>query len=140
MALSTRIATAVPVIEAFMKFSGGIVADLKRRNIAELDIELMGLRRTELDEELDNAKRQLERAVIQQKAITEQDLISRGLSNTTLRQSMLLAIDRDAVEQIETLMREYNRTMEQIALTECKIAQHGSSWWARVRLPRLPRR
>ncbi len=127
-----EISTVISATGSFIKFAGKMIADLKRQELARIDAELLNLKKTQLTEKLDEFKRELETAVTQEKARAEQDLISRGLSNTTVRQSTLRAIEREADNQVEKATREYNRTMEKIALLEGKVNKQAQSWWKKV--------
>ena len=57
----------------------------------------------------------------QAKAKAEQDLISRRLANTTVRQSSLRAIENDTATELEKATREYNRAIaDESTLTEVR--------------------
>lgn len=128
MEISTVISTTV----SFVKFAGEVIADLKRQELARIDADLLGLKRTVLTEKLEEFKSNLAVAVKQEKARAEQGLISRGLSNSTVRDSTLRAIDQDASNEVTRASREYNRTMEEIALLERKVNEQAQSWWRKV--------
>lgn len=127
-----EISTVISATGGFIKFAGEVNADLKRQELARIDAELLNLKKTQLTEKLEEFKRELETAVTQEKARAEQDLISRGLSNTTVRQSTLRAIEREASDQVEKATREYNRTMEEIALMERKVHEQAQSWCKKI--------
>src|SRR5207237_7080435 len=125
--------TVIAVKGHFLTFVGEVVADLKRQDLAAIDADLFRLKRAVLKEKLEEFQSGLVAAVTQQKAKVEQDLISRGLSNTTVRQGMLQAIERDAATESERASREYNRAIEEIALMERRLeVQNRRSWWKKL--------
>ncbi len=113
----------------FLKSVGEILADLKRQDISNIDLELLRLKRTQLAEKLDDFKSQLEAAVKHEKARSDQDLISRGLGNTTVGPSFHRAIEKDASTELYRATREYNRAIEEIALLERKVTELARPWW-----------
>ncbi|HEV3384204.1 MAG TPA: hypothetical protein VG097_05280, partial [Gemmata sp.] len=79
-----EISTVISTTGGFVKFAGEVIADLKRQELARIDIELLNLKKTVLMEKFEEFKSELVTAVNQEKGRTEQDLISRGLSNSTV--------------------------------------------------------
>lgn len=124
--------TLISLTGTFLQTVGEVVADLKRQELARLDVELLHLKRTQLAEKLDDFKRELDTAVKQEKARAEQDLVSRGLANSTVRQSMLRAIEQDASTELEKATREYNRAIEEIAILEQKVNAQARPWWKKI--------
>lgn len=124
--------TLISLTGTFLQTVGEVVADLTRRDLATINVDLLNLERTELAEKLDDFKSQLDAAVNEQKARAEQDLISRGLANTTVRQSTLRGIEKDASIELERATREYNRAIEKIALLERKVTEQARPWWKRL--------
>jgi len=108
--------TVIALTGGFFKFVGEVVADLKRQELATIDADLLNLKRTQLAEKLEDFKSDLDAAVKREKGRAEQDLISRGLANSSIRQSALWAIERDASNELARASREYNRAIEEIAL------------------------
>lgn len=125
-------ATVTSVSGKFFMFVGEVVADLKRQELAKVDADHLRLKRQVLAEELEDFKSKLASAVTTEKGRAEQDLISRGLGNTTVRQSMLRAIERDAADQLEKAHREYNRAIEEIALMERRVQEQAVPGWKRL--------
>lgn len=117
----------------FYRFAGELLADLKRQEIAKLDGELLRHKRMQLAEKLEEFEKKLVSAVVAERGKVEQELISRGLGNTTVKQSVLRAIDQRASDESEKAHREYNRTIEEIALMERKLAEQSTSVWAKIR-------
>lgn len=111
--------SVISLTGAFLKTVGEVVADVKRSRV---DADLLRLKRKYLSEKLEDFESQLTVAVVQEKARAEQNLISRGLAGTTIRQSTILAIERDASNELDKVTREYNRAIEEIALLERKAA------------------
>jgi len=107
----------------FLKVVGEILGELKSQSLAEIDLDQLSLRRNVLSEKLDQYKADLVRKVEEEKAKAEQDMISRGLSNSSIRSSTLSGIDRDASTELERAVREYNRAIEEISLLERKVRE-----------------
>jgi hypothetical protein len=105
----------------FQRFVGETLAELRRQDVASIDGDLLNLKRSHLAEKLKDFKRELEVAVKREKGRAEQDLISRGLANTTIRPSLLRGIESDASNESDKATREYNRAIEEIALLERKV-------------------
>jgi phage-related minor tail protein len=125
--------TVIALTGSFLKFVGETLADLKARQIAQIDVDLLRLKRSKLSEALEDFKSKLPTAVTQEKARVEQDMISRGLANTTIRTSTLQAVERDANDRVETATREYNRAIEEIALLERRVTElTRCPWWKRL--------
>jgi hypothetical protein len=125
--------TLISLTGSFLKLVGEVLADVKRQDLATLDADMLRLKRDLLSEKLQDFKSTLDAAVTQEKGKAEQDLISRRLSNTTVRQSTLRAIDHDAATELERATREYNRAIEEIALMERKLdVQNRPPWWRKL--------
>jgi hypothetical protein len=125
--------TVIAVTGSFLKLVGEVLADVKRQDLATVDGDLLRLKRDLLGEKLDEFKSNLDAAVTQEKARAEQDLISRGLCNTTVRHSTLRVIESDAATELERASREYNRAIEEIALMERRLAvQNRPPWWRKL--------
>src|SRR5262249_16771538 len=105
----------------FLKFVGEELTDLKRHDLAMIKADLLRLKRRILTENLEEFKVSQDAAVKKAKAKAEQDLISRGLANTTVRQSTLPAIDNARGNELEKAAHDYNRTIEELALMERKL-------------------
>jgi hypothetical protein len=121
--------TVISVTGGFLKFVGEALADVKRQDLANMDAEFLKLKRRELAEKLEEFKSELDVAVKQEKAQFEQDLILRGVADTTVLHSLLRAIDNDAATELERATREYNRAIEEIALIERKLAVQSRPTW-----------
>jgi len=117
----------------FLKLVGELLADVKRQDLATLDADVLLLKRHVLSEKLEEFKNSLDAAAKQEKGKAEQDLISRGFGNSTLRQSALRAIERNASTELEKATREYNRAIEEIALLERRLEiQNRPPWWRKL--------
>jgi hypothetical protein len=125
--------TVVSLTGSFLKLVGEVLADVKRHDLATLDADLLKLKRHVLSEKLEEFKSNLDAAVQKEKGKAEQDLISRGLGNSTVRESTLRAIEHDAATELEKASREYNRAIEEIALTERRLeVQNRPPWWKKL--------
>jgi multidrug efflux pump subunit AcrB len=116
----------------FISVAGEIIADLKRRDSATVDAELLKLKREKLSEALEQMRADVAKAVIQKKAQVQQDLVSRGLYNSTVLESMNRQVDQDAADETEKAAREYARDIEEIALMEQKVAVQNKPWWSKA--------
>ena len=112
--------TIISLTGGFLRFVGETVADLRRLDVSSIDVDLLNLKRSHLAEKLKDFNRELEVAVKREKGRAEQDLISRGLSNSTIRSSTLRGIESDASKELDNATREYNREIEEIALLDAK--------------------
>ncbi len=125
--------TVISLTGSFLKVVGEVLADVKRQDLATIDSDQLRLKRHLLCEELEEFKVSLDAAVKKEKGKAEQDLISRGLGNLTVRESTLRAIDHDAATEFEKASREYNRAIEEIALTERRLeVQNRPPWWKKL--------
>jgi hypothetical protein len=124
--------TVISLTGGFLKFVGELVADLKREELAKIDIDLLDLKRSCLAERLADFKSQLETAVKREKSRVQQDVISRGLGGSTVLNSTLRAVERDASDELDKAAREYNRAIEEIALLERKVKERARPWWKRL--------
>lgn len=113
--------TIISLTGGFFKFVGDVIADLKSQELATINVDLLNLKRTQLTEKLEEFKTELDAFVNKEKARAEQDLISRGMGNTTIRDSILRGIEQDASNELQKVLREYNRAIEEIVLLERKV-------------------
>jgi hypothetical protein len=124
--------TVLSTSGSFFKLLAELVADLKRQELAHVDADLLRLKRQVLAERLEDFKSNLASAVKTDTSRTEQDLIFRGLGNTTVRQSAIRTIEKDAAEQSEKAHREYNRAIEEIALMDRKVQELAVPGWKKL--------
>ena len=125
MSLPTVIAATGP----FLKLVGEVLADLKRQELADIDIAFLDLQRSKLADGLRECQAKVQEEVVRRQAQARQDFISRGLGNTTVVDSALRAIEQDAANELSKAMLEHNRALEEIALRERQVrAQSRSSW------------
>jgi hypothetical protein len=116
----------------FIKLVGQVLADVKRRDLATINADLLRLKRDSLNDGLRKFKASLEVSVKQQKVKAAQGHISRGLGKTPIPRSTFAAIENHAAHQMVEATREYNRAIEEIALLEKKIALRSRPWWKRL--------
>jgi hypothetical protein len=117
----------------FINLVGQVLDDVKRRDLATVNADLLRLKRESLRDELAKLKASVAASVKKQKAKAEQAHFSRGLGTATVLLSTLAAIDSRAAHQMGEATREYNRTIDQIALLEKKLAvQNRPAWWKRL--------
>lgn len=120
------------VVAGFLRFVGEVLADLAAKTLAEIDIDLLSLKRTTLAEKLDDFTGDLSTTVKQEKGRVEQDMISRGLGNTTIRLGKLASIDEQAATDTERATREYNRAIKEIALLERKVREQNDTGFKKI--------
>jgi hypothetical protein len=126
------LSTVVTITGPFVKLVADGLADLKRQRLADIDLDKLRLHRTNWEEKLEDCKAKLQVAVVQTKADATQDLISRGLGNSTVLDSKLRAIEQDAANKLNIAMREHNRAIEKIALMERAVKERTTSIWQRL--------
>jgi len=115
------ISTVVSITTGFIKSAGEVLADLKRQELARIDVNLLNLKRSRLAEELEECKAMVQTAAVQAKGHAQQEMINRGQGNTTVLDSRLRTIDLDAANELHKATREYNRAIEEIALREQQV-------------------
>jgi len=116
----------------FISISGEILPDLKRREIATIDADLLKLKRERMAEALEELRAEVGKAVEQKKAAIKQDLINRGLANSTVLDSKIRQTEQYAADELEKASREYSRNIEEIALLERKIAEQNKASWKKL--------
>jgi hypothetical protein len=125
--------TVISLTGSFLKFIGEALAEVKRQDLATLDADLLKLKRELLSEKLEEFKVSLDAAAKREKGKAEQDLISRRLGNSTVRESTLRAIEHDVATELEKASREYNRAIEEIGLLERRLeVQNRPRWWKKL--------
>lgn len=126
-------------ITDFYKYAGGVMEDLRKRDIADIDITFLDLKRQGMAEKMEELSKKLQGEITRKKAEADQDLTSRGLFNTTVRDSMHFGIERAAKEEEEKAQKENSRILEALALEERKIneltvTRLGRAWrWLKRR-------
>jgi hypothetical protein len=116
----------------FISMSGEILAELKRRDIATIDADLLRLKRERMSEALEQWRADVGKAQVRRKAEVQQDLISRGLRNSTVLNSMIRRVEQDAADEGEKAAREYSRNIEEIALMERKLVEQNKPFWKKM--------
>jgi hypothetical protein len=125
-------AIANQLVGTFVKFVGETLAELKSKAVVEVDLDLLRLNRDVLVERLEDLESKVVDAVKSQKGNAIADLSSRGLLNSSMKDSTLLAIDRDANQQLDVARREHNRAIEEIALMERRIRERMAPCFKRL--------
>lgn len=116
----------------FISISGEMLADLKCREMATIDADLLKLKREKLAEALEQLRADVGKAVEQKKAEAKQDLVNRGLANSTVLDSMIWRIEQDGADELDKASREYSRNTDEIALMERKIAVQNKPVWKKL--------
>jgi hypothetical protein len=115
------------IVAPFYKVVGEAVEELTRRSIAEIDTDLLRLKREELTDQLEETRASVAQAANLEKKNQIADLASRGLSGATLKESFENGVDTRSTEVLKKMHREYNRAIEKIALLERKV--RARQWW-----------
>jgi len=105
---------------------------LKRAEFANIDIDLLRLKRDTLRERLEDLEKELAAAAKLAKGNKAGELADRGLGGSTIIDSFTMGIERDANDQLAVARREYNRAIEEIALMERRIVEGRVPWWKRL--------
>jgi len=124
--------TAMKLTGAFDKFTGDTLSDLKRTELATIDLDLLRLKRNVLSDRLEDLESKLQDEVKTEKGNKAAELASHGLSSSSILPSFEMAIERDANEQLALAWREYNRAVEEIALLERRVVESNCPWWKRL--------
>lgn len=85
---------------------------------AEIDPDLLRLKREEIADKFEDAKAGLARAADLGKKNAVADLSSRGLLSSTSKESAHKSIDDRAANELAKMHREYNRAIERISIIE----------------------
>lgn len=125
-------AIANQLVGAFVKFVGETLAELKSKAIADVDLALLRLKRDVLTERLQDLESSVTDAVKAQKGSATADVSSRGMLNSSLKDSTFSTIDRDANQQLDNARREHNRAIEEIALMERRIRERIAPCYKRL--------
>jgi len=110
------------VVGPFYAAVGESVEELTRRNTAEIDPDLLRLKREEIADKFEDAKSGLAKAADLAKKNAIADLSSRGLLGSSLKESSQKSIDGKATEELGKMQREYNRALERIAVLERNVS------------------
>ena len=124
MDTSTTIAAfslAIDAAGAFYKVLGNRMQAVRAKNIADLDREFLGLEQQRIEEALERLGNELKKTVEIEKSEATQDLIQRGLYNSTVKDSVLKNIERESYSRFESAAREVARAKEEIGLLVNKI-------------------
>jgi hypothetical protein len=119
--------TWIEVAAPFYTAVGEVVKELTRRNIADIDLELLKLKREELTDRLNETRTKVAKAADLEKKNAVADLSSRGLGGSSLKESTIGGVDSRSAEVLDKMHREYNRAIEKIALMERKVSSRR--WW-----------
>ena len=109
------------VTSPFYESVGRVVEEITRLSIDEMDIDFLQLRRSELTEQLENARKNLAEAAELDKKNRFAELADRGLSGSSIREAVHHNVNTEAADELETIHREYIRAIENIGLIERKI-------------------
>jgi hypothetical protein len=123
----------VSIGTAFQTAVGGILSDLKRQEIAKIDIELLELKRKDLLHRYETFQRETLFAAEKEKLRVDGDLRARGLFNSSIRDGEHEAINQAAISQRAMADHEYHHALAEISLQERRIKELSKSWWMRLK-------
>lgn len=123
---------ATKLTGAFVKFAGESIAELKRAELATIELDLLRLKREVLAERLEDLEAEIQATVELEKMNLAGDLANRGLSGSSILPSFEMSIERDANAQLSVAWREHNRAIEEIALLERRVVESNCPWWKRL--------
>ena len=121
--------TVTSITDHFFKYVEELIADLKIRKLSKLDADLLQLKKTELTEKFDEFKSDFDAAVKQEKKRAAQETFSQGLANTTAMQNTLLAIEKNANNEMEKMSRAHSRAVKEITQLKRAVDERSQNWW-----------
>jgi hypothetical protein len=110
------------VVAPFYAAVGESIEELTRRSPADIDPDLLRLKREEIADKFEDAKSGLAKAADLAKKNAVADLASRGLLGSSLKELSQKSIDSKATEELGKMQREYNRAMERLAVLERNVS------------------
>jgi len=123
--------TWLKVAGPFYTAVGEVLEELTRRSIAEIDVELLTIKREELSDRLEETRSAVAKAADLEKKNAVADLIARGLGGSSLKESTVNGVDNRSAEVLDKMHREYNRAIEKVALLEHNVTVRNGQWWLR---------
>jgi hypothetical protein len=122
----------VNLVDPYMRRVGQVVEELKRQDIARIDIALLNRKRQVLDEQREEFLSRAKAEAGKDTAKIDEEMTDRGLMTSTVRHSRHIAVENQWADQILKGLREYNRAIEEIALMEQRIREEFRPWWKRL--------
>jgi hypothetical protein len=87
---------------------------------------------TELTKKFDEFKSEFDAAVKQEKKRSAQETFSQGLANTTAMQNTLLAIEKNATNEMEKASRAHSRAIKEVTLLKREVHERSQIWWKKL--------
>lgn len=124
--------TVTSLTNRFFKYAEEMIADLKSRKLSKRDADLLQMQLTELTEKFDTFKSDFDAAVRQGKARAAQETFSQGLANTTAMQNTLLAIEKNANNEMEKASRAHSHAVKEITQLKREVNERSQTWWRKL--------
>ena len=121
--------TVTSLTDRFFKYAEEMIADLKSRKLSKRDADLLQM---QLTEKFDTFKSDFDAAVRQGKARAAQETFSQGLANTTAMQNTLLAIEKNANNEMEKASRAHSHAVKEITQLKRKVNERSQTWWRKL--------
>ena len=102
--------------------------DLKSRELASIDLELLQLRRSTLEENKTAFLEEAGASRTREIANVRAELVGRGLSNSTLLTTRTRAVEKEWAIKVERALQEHDRALEELALYERKVRAQQPPW------------
>ena len=112
---------------------GETLADLNRRQDADIEWDLLRLKRSVLADKLEQTKLKLVEETKLEIANHIASLSSRGLGNSTIVTAFQLNIEKQAAVELDRMVIEYNRAIEEIAYLDRKVSVLRLGFWQRAK-------
>jgi hypothetical protein len=116
-----EVVSAIPALEVFHTCVRGALSYVRERDARNADIELLRLHEQKIIESLRKLRDQTLVSLEQEKARKVQDLIDRGLYNSSLKDCEFRRLEEDAWTRINDAEKEATRTFEEIAIARKKL-------------------
>src|SRR5689334_6880260 len=99
----------IQLASQFHTVAGKVLDDLKRSDLATVDLDMLNLKRSVLAEGLEDFKRALAREADLEEKNQLADLAKRGLMGSSIQLSIKNGVFRNVADVTERVHREYNR-------------------------------
>ena len=116
----------------FFKYAEEMITDLKSRKLSKFDEEFLQLKMIELTEIFDKFKSDFDASLKHEKARAAQETFSQGLANTTAMHNTLLAIERNAKNEMEKASRAHSHAVKDLTQMKREVTERSKNWWSKL--------
>ena len=109
----------------FVRFMVELRSDLRIQSHSDLNLDLLRLKRQQMDEGFNDFIAGMCEAVALRKASVEQDMIKRGVSSSTIRSDTLQVIDNAATVEFDKATHEYSSGLEELSSLEHRFTKQN---------------